>query len=125
MIRVGTSGWSYPSGKGTWKGVFYPPGTRDELAYYAERFDTVEVNSTFYRVQSPQTALSWTRRTPADFLFSIKLFQKFTHPELYLKKTITLEDCMSKTSEVDELKTMILNGGGSLGNLPPPTNFRR
>ena len=43
---------------------------------------------------------------------------------LYLAKTITLEDCMSKTSEVDELKTMIINGGGSLGSLPPPTNFR-
>jgi twitching motility protein PilT len=43
---------------------------------------------------------------------------------LYLSKAITLEDCMSKTSEVDELKTMIINAGGSLGSLPPPTNFR-
>ena len=58
-IRVGTSGWSYPSGKGTWNGIFYPrqPARRprgapkfDELTFYAEHFDTVEVNSTFYRV---------------------------------------------------------------------------
>ena len=52
-IRIGTSGWSYPAGEGTWNGLFYPaasgPGARvDELAYYAEHFDTVEVNSTFY-----------------------------------------------------------------------------
>jgi uncharacterized protein YecE (DUF72 family) len=106
MIRVGTSGWSYPSGKGTWKGVFYPPGTRDELAYYAERFDTVEVNSTFYRVQSPQTALSWARRTPADFLFSIKLFQKFTHPELYLKKT-GLDPWDLGQKDIDEFRAML------------------
>ena len=106
MIRVGTSGWSYPSGKGTWKGVFYPPGTKDDLAYYAERFDTVEVNSTFYRVQSPQTALGWARRTPADFLFSIKLFQKFTHPELYLKKT-GLDPWDLGQKDIDEFRAML------------------
>lgn len=106
MIRVGTSGWSYPSGKGTWKGVFYPPGTKDELAYYAERFDTVEVNSTFYRVQPPQTALGWARRTPADFLFSIKLFQKFTHPELYLKKT-GLDPWNLGQKDIDEFRAML------------------
>jgi uncharacterized protein YecE (DUF72 family) len=106
MIRVGTSGWSYPSGKGTWKGVFYPQGTRDELAYYAERFDTVEVNSTFYRVQSPQTGLSWARRTPADFLFSIKLFQKFTHPELYLKKT-GLDPWDLGQKDIDDFRAML------------------
>src|ERR1051325_3707085 len=55
-IRVGTSGWNYPSGKGTWNGLFYPKsrskraGTDrfDELRFYAEHFDTVEVNTTFY-----------------------------------------------------------------------------
>ena len=53
-LRIGTSGWNYPTGKGTWNGIFYPPARRrarrgfDELAFYAEHFDTVEVNSTFY-----------------------------------------------------------------------------
>lgn len=118
MIRVGTSGWSYPSGKGTWKGIFYPPGTRDELAYYAERFDTVEVNSTFYRVQTPQTALSWARRTPRGFLFSIKLFQKFTHPELYLKKT-GLDPWDLGRQDIDEFRAMLdpLAGADKLGAL--------
>lgn len=116
MIRVGTSGWSYPSGKGTWKDVFYPRGTRDELAYYAARFDTVEVNSTFYRIQSPQTALSWARRTPADFLFSVKLFQKFTHPEMYLKKT-GLDPWDLGQKEIDEFRAMLdpLAAAGKLG----------
>jgi uncharacterized protein YecE (DUF72 family) len=89
VIHVGTSGWSYPSGKGTWNGVFYPtrrPRGFDELAYYAGRFDTVEINSTFYRMPEPATASSWIRRTPPAFLFAVKLFQKFTHPDMYLAR---------------------------------------
>jgi uncharacterized protein YecE (DUF72 family) len=94
-IRVGTSGWSYPSGKGTWNGVFYPEagargrgrGRFDELAFYAEHFDTVEINSTFYGVPSPGTAKSWATRTPPGFEFSLKLYQKFTHPEMFHKAT--------------------------------------
>lgn len=118
MIRVGTSGWSYPSGKGTWNGVFYPPKTKDELAFYAERFDTVEVNSTFYRVQSPQTARSWVTRTPHNFQFSIKLFQKFTHPELYLKKT-GLDPWDLGQKDIDDFRAMLdpIAGAGKLGVL--------
>ena len=89
MIHIGTSGWSYPTGKGTWNGVFYPaprPRKFDELAFYAEHFDTVEINSTFYRMPEPAMAESWVRRTPAEFQFSVKLFQKFTHPDMYLAR---------------------------------------
>jgi uncharacterized protein YecE (DUF72 family) len=94
-VRVGTSGWSYPAGKGTWNGIFYPPpphGRRkipgfDELSFYAEHFDTVEVNSTFYGVPAPQTTKKWAERTPDGFEFSLKLHQKFTHPEMFVKKT--------------------------------------
>ncbi len=93
--RIGTSGWSYPSGAGTWNGIFYPSrrgrGNRrssfDELAYYAEHFDTVEVNSSFYRLPDPGVARSWARRTPADFTFSLKLYQKFTHPAMFAAAT--------------------------------------
>jgi len=86
-LRIGTSGWSYPSGRGTWNGIFYPrPEDRDkgfdELRFYAERFNTVEVNSTFYGQPRPSVALSWVRRTPAGFEFTVKLFQKFTHPNM-------------------------------------------
>ncbi len=86
QIRIGTSGWSYPTGHGTWNGVFYPPRGKsgfkaaDELAYYASRFDTVEVNSTFYRTPAPAVTRRWAAQTPPGFEFSIKLFQKFTHP---------------------------------------------
>jgi uncharacterized protein YecE (DUF72 family) len=84
-FRVGTSGWNYPSGRGTWNGIFYPlPEDRergfDELRFYAERFHTVEVNSTFYGQPRANVTLGWVRRTPDDFDFSVKLYQKFTHP---------------------------------------------
>lgn len=88
-VLVGTSGWSYPGGKSTWNGVFYPsprPKGFDELACYAERFDTVEVNSTFYRQPDPVHCANWVQRTPPGFLFSVKLYQKFTHPDMYIEK---------------------------------------
>ena len=52
----------------------------DELAFYAEHFDTVEVNSTFYGQPRPDVTRAWAERTPAGFEFSVKLYQKFTHP---------------------------------------------
>ena len=87
MIRIGTAGWSYMSGHGKWAGVFYPRGTDDPLAFYARFFQTVEVNSTFYRPIEPEMARSWAAKTPADFRFSVKLFQKFTHPKMFEKAT--------------------------------------
>jgi len=88
-LRVGTSGWSYPSGKGTWNGIFYPkprPKGFDELAYYADHFDTVEVNSTFYGQPREEVCRGWAERTPAGFEFSVKLYQKFTHPRMYRER---------------------------------------
>ena len=90
-VRVGTSGWNYPSGKGTWNGLFYPKtrskraGTDqfDELRFYAEHFDTVEVNSTFYGQPRAEVTSSWAERTPPGFDFSLKLYQKFTHPKMF------------------------------------------
>ncbi len=87
-ITIGTSGWHYPDGQGTWNGIFYPAKRAkgfDELAYYAEHFDSVEVNSTFYRQPDPGHARGWVRRTPATFGFAVKLFQKFTHPDMFLE----------------------------------------
>ncbi len=85
-LRVGTSGWNYPSGKGTWNGVFYPkprPKGFDELAFYAEHFDTVEVNSTFYGQPRAEITRGWADRTPSGFEFSVKLYQSFTHPRMF------------------------------------------
>lgn len=78
LVRVGTSGWSYED----WAGRFYPqkrPRGFDELAYLARFFDCVEVNSSFYRPPSPRAATSWLQRTPEDFEFTFKLYQRFTH----------------------------------------------
>jgi len=80
-LHIGTSGWSYPTGKGTWNGLFYPAGRSkkagtkdfDELRFYAEHFDTVEVNSTFYRIPTIDTTRSWVERTPSGFEFSVEL----------------------------------------------------
>lgn len=82
-IRVGTSGWHYPRGEDRWTGVFYPERTKDELRYYAERFDTVEVNVSFYRQVPPETTRAWAAKTPRGFDFAVKLYQKFTHPRMY------------------------------------------
>jgi uncharacterized protein YecE (DUF72 family) len=90
-LRIGTSGWSYPSGKGTWNGLFYPKsrskraGTAgfDELRFYADHFDTVEVNSTFYGQPRADVTSGWVTRTPRGFEFSLKLYQKFTHPQMF------------------------------------------
>ena len=126
-IRVGTSGWSYPSGKGTWNGIFYPEqpvrrarGTPkfDELAFYAEHFDTVEVNSSFYRVPSLDMVRKWVARTPADFEFSLKLYQKFTHPDMFAKATGGDPSKLGRR-DVDEFRASIepLVTAGKLGAL--------
>ena len=87
-LRIGTSGWNYPTGQGTWNGIFYPTAAKgprggrakfDELAYYADHFDTVEINSTFYGTPKPEVARSWANRTPPGFEFSLKLYRELTH----------------------------------------------
>ena len=90
-LRIGTSGWNYPTGRGTWNGIFYPPARQrpkgfDELRFYAEHFNTVEVNATFYGQPRPEACRSWAERTPPGFEFSIKLYQKFTHPRMYQER---------------------------------------
>jgi uncharacterized protein YecE (DUF72 family) len=116
-VRVGTSGWNYPGGRGTWNGIFYPPArgrakTFDELSFYAEHFNTVEVNSTFYGQPRAEVCRAWTERTPAGFEFSIKLYQKFTHPEMFkgaMKRTLpgdaaddrALLDALARPNQAD------------------------
>jgi len=122
-IRIGTSGWSYPRGRGAWTGVFYPAaGSRgrriDELAYYAERFDTVEVNSSFYRPPAPDTTRRWVRRTPPGFEFAVKLYQKFTHPEMF-HETTGQDPWSLGRPDVDEFRRALdpLATAGKLGPL--------
>ena len=126
-IRVGTSGWSYPSGKGTWNGIFYPaqPARRargaarfDELSFYAEHFDTVEVNSSFYRVPAVAAVQKWVERTPPGFEFSLKVYQKFTHPDMFAKATGSDPSRLGQ-KDVDEFRAALapLAESGKLGAL--------
>jgi uncharacterized protein YecE (DUF72 family) len=76
-LRIGTSGWVYKQ----WKGVVYPAGlpTRRWLAHYAELFDTVEVNNSFYRMPSDAAFHLWGEQVPANFLFAVKASRYITH----------------------------------------------
>ena len=77
MIKIGTSGFSYPD----WVGPVYPAGLpeRQRLAYYARQFTTVEINMTYYRTPDAATVAGWIHKTPTDFSFSVKAHQELTH----------------------------------------------
>jgi uncharacterized protein YecE (DUF72 family) len=145
-LRVGTSGWNYPSGPGKWNGIFYPAsrskraGTDqfDELRFYAEHFDTVEVNSTFYGQPRAEVTRGWVERTPSAFDFSLKLYQKFTHPKMFKETALkrapgaagSLLDLLAQVthSDIDEFRAGIdpLASAGKLGALLAqfPASFR-
>ena len=98
-IRIGPAGWSYKD----WEGVVYPPhGSKfDPLAYLAGYFDTIEINSPFYRIPPPTHAKSWARRVThnPDFKFTTKVFRGFTHE----KATLLDSDVKAFRSYLDPL----------------------
>ena len=93
VIWIGTSGWHYPH----WMGVFYPPAMRpaQQLGWYTARFDTVEINRTFYSLVSEKAARAWAEATPPGFLFTAKGSRFITHmkklkdPEAALERFLT------------------------------------
>jgi uncharacterized protein YecE (DUF72 family) len=76
-VHIGCSGWAYPH----WRGRLYPEGLpqRRWLSRYAERYDTVEVNSTFYRLASPSAVEAWVEQSPPGFIFAVKMSRYITH----------------------------------------------
>jgi uncharacterized protein YecE (DUF72 family) len=74
---VGTSGWNYKH----WRNLIYPAKFAQKrwLGFIAERFDTVEVNTSFYRIPKRETISAWQEATPAGFKFAIKLWRGITH----------------------------------------------
>ncbi|WP_309091300.1 DUF72 domain-containing protein [Phenylobacterium sp.] len=76
-LRIGCSGWVYKD----WTGPFYPEGTKDRerLEYYATRFDTAEINASFYRLPSEAMVEGWARRAPPAFVFAWKVSRFITH----------------------------------------------
>jgi uncharacterized protein YecE (DUF72 family) len=87
-LHLGTIGWSY----NFWKEKFYPNKTapKNYLSYYASQFNTVEVDSTFYRNPTQQTVQNWKQQTPESFRFSLKFPQIITHVKM-------LRDCQYET----------------------------
>jgi uncharacterized protein YecE (DUF72 family) len=110
-LHIGTSGWSYKD----WAGIFYPAGlSRSKwLDYYAERYTSVEINSTFYRLPFSNMVSSWRRRAPDGFVFSVKGSRRTTHT----KKLQDVEEEVATFSE----RTADLNEhlGPTLWQLPP------
>jgi uncharacterized protein YecE (DUF72 family) len=79
-LYLGTSSWVVVG----WETAFYPPRTKepDYLAFYASRFNSVEIDSTFYRIPTAKTVQQWRERTPEGFVFAAKLPQRITHEKV-------------------------------------------
>jgi uncharacterized protein YecE (DUF72 family) len=116
-VRIGCSGWNYAS----WKETFYPPRlpARRWLEHYATQFDTVEVNSTFYRLAKSAAVDGWVQGSPPGFLFSVKASRYLTH----VKRLQDIENGVARFYECIEPLVRSRKMGPVLWQLPP--TFRR
>jgi uncharacterized protein YecE (DUF72 family) len=116
-VRVGCSGWNYAD----WRGRLYPEGlgTGRWLERYAEVFDTVEVNSTFYRLAKPDAVRRWVEQTPDDFVFSVKASRYLTH----VRRLRQMKQGVERFYEAIEPLARSPKIGPVLWQLP--ANFRR
>jgi len=114
-LHVGTCGWEYAH----WRGRFYPRqrGAHDDLAYYAARFESVEVDGTFYRLPEAAVFEDWARRVPEGFVFAIKASRYLTH----------IRRLKEPAEAVDHLMSRARRLGPKLGPvlLQLPPNMRR
>jgi uncharacterized protein YecE (DUF72 family) len=115
-VRIGISGWTYAP----WRGRFYPRGLgqRNELAYVAERMNSVEINGSFYSLQRRSSYEAWAAAVPDDFIFSVKGGRFITH----MKKLVGIE-----TPLANFFASGVLALGRKLGpilwQLPPNLGF--
>src|ERR1700752_2109826 len=107
-LYVGTSGYSYKE----WKGTFYPDAMPDKqmLRFYGERFRTVEINNTFYRMPKTAVLESWAAEVPADFKFVLKASQRITH--------------FQRLKDTDSLMSYLLETAGTLKDRLGPLLFQ-
>src|SRR3954447_24117973 len=105
-IHVGTSGWSYAH----WDGVLYPPATpaRDRLGHYVRRFDTVELNASFYRWPRTVTFAGWRRRLPDGFRMSVKAPRGLTHGKQLLAPEVWVERITASWHELYDRRAVLL-----------------
>ncbi len=116
-LHVGTIGWSY----NFWRGIFYPNKTvsKDFLAYYATKFNTVEVDNTFYRIPNPQAVTHWREQTPDGFRFALKFPGVITHVKM-------LNDCQRETDLfLERTKLLSEKLGPLLLQFPPVFGVER
>jgi uncharacterized protein YecE (DUF72 family) len=116
-VRIGCSGWNYDD----WRGRLYPQGLPKSrwLERYAECFDTVEVNSTFYRLASRDATARWAAQTPSGFVFAAKASRYLTH----VRRLREIDQGIARFYE--RLEPLVEAGklGPVVWQLPP--NFRR
>jgi uncharacterized protein YecE (DUF72 family) len=116
-VRIGCSGWNY----GHWRERVYPKGlpARRWLEYYATLFDTVEVNTTFYRLPTRSAVAGWVEQTPESFLFTVKASRYLTH----IKRLTDMERGVARFYE--RIEPLVHSGklGPVLWQLP--ASFRR
>lgn len=116
-VRVGCSGWAYRD----WRGGFYPEKMpqREWLTHYSSRFETVEVNNTFYKLPSAEAVKGWIEQTPRGFRFTIKASRYITHvkrlnsPEKYVERFLSSIEPLAKARKLEAV----------LWQLPP--SFKR
>jgi len=108
---IGTSGWWYDH----WKGIFYPSGMekRDWFHYYAKSFNTVEINSSFYRLPFENVVKGWAKKAPEGFKFTLKMWRRVTH---YKRLRDIKDDLEIFFTRIKPLKEHI---GAILYQLPP------
>lgn len=110
-VYIGTSGWKYAH----WNGTFYPDTLKkkDQLKYFTEHFDSVELNNSFYRQPKPEHFADWFNQVPQGFIYSVKANRYFTH----LKKLkVTTQDLSNFLIAAENLQTAL---GPILFQLPP------
>jgi len=110
-VHVGTSGYNYEA----WRGSFYPEdlSAKRMLGYYAEHFDTVEINYSFYRKPTPKILEGWAAQVPDRFRFALKAWQRITHQK-------RLRDCADLvTSFADAARSLGPRLAPVLYQLPP------
>ena len=100
-IRIGISGWSYDA----WRGDFYPANLprRGELGYASRRLGSIEINGSFYRLQTPSTYKRWYEETPPGFLFAVKGSRFITHN----KKLADVENALAATRSLEQRREVL------------------
>ncbi|HET7006861.1 MAG TPA: DUF72 domain-containing protein [Candidatus Binatia bacterium] len=111
QFRVGTSGYQYDH----WRGIFYPPTLprKNWFAFYAEHFDTVEINNTFYGLPSAESVDSWLKQAPSEFCYTLKFSRYGSHLKRLKEPRATIKNFLQRARR---LKTTL---GPILVQLPP------